>query len=177
MIGACATNDVNGSTSGLAGDRLLNMSDPSFVSLRVVDDDNVQAVIDLEVAPGQEDFVAPNVKSLAQAFATTKVWVRAVYAGDEPVGFVMVSDDDEKPRYYLWRFMIDHRHQGRGYGRQAMGLVHDYVRTRPGGDRVYLSYVPADGGPEGFYKGLGYEDTGRVHGGEVEAVLELVPGT
>jgi diamine N-acetyltransferase len=143
------------------------------VTLREVTDDNVQAVIDLRVSDHQEDFVAPNVKSLAQAFATTKVWVRAVYAGDEPVGFVMLSDDDEKPRYYLWRFMIDHGHQGKGYGTAAMALVHEYVRSRPSGDRIYLSYVPADGGPEPFYKGLGYVDTGVVHGGEREAVLEL----
>ena len=143
------------------------------ITLREVTDENVQAVIDLQVAPDQTNFVAPNVKSLAQAFAATKAWVRAIYAGDEPVGFAMLSDDDEKPRYYLWRFMIDHRHQHQGYGKRAMALIHDYVRTRPGGDRIYLSYVPEPGGPEGFYKSLGYEDTGRVHGGEVEAVLEL----
>ena len=148
------------------------MTDPN-VSLRPVDDDNVQAVIDLSVADDQHEFVAPNVKSLAQAFATTKVWVRAVYAEDVPVGFVMLSDDDEKPRYYLWRFMIDAKHQRRGIGREAMGLVHEYVRSRPGGDRIYLSYVPEDGGPEEFYKSLGYEDTGVEHDGELEAVLHL----
>ncbi|MEN8040924.1 MAG: GNAT family N-acetyltransferase [Actinomycetota bacterium] len=143
------------------------------VSLSEINDENVIQVIDLSVSPAQSDFVAPNVKSLAQAFATTKVWVRAVYAGDTLVGFVMLSDDEEKPRYYLWRFMIDHRYQGRGYGRAAMELVHEYVRTRPGGDRIYLSYVPADGGPEPFYKSLGYVDTGVEHGGELEAVLEF----
>ena len=148
------------------------MTDPN-VSLRPVDDDNVQAVIDLSVADDQHEFVAPNVKSLAQAFATTKVWVRAVYAEDVPVGFVMLSDDDEKPRYYLWRFMIDAKHQRQGIGREAMGLVHEYVRSRPGGDRIYLSYVPEDGGPEEFYKSLGYEDTGVEHDGELEAVLHL----
>ncbi|MGI9666487.1 MAG: GNAT family N-acetyltransferase [Acidimicrobiia bacterium] len=147
--------------------------DPRTVTLRLVDDDNVKAVIDLSVADDQDDFVAPNVVSLAQAFATTKVWVRAVYADDEPVGFVMLSDDDEKPRYYLWRFMIDQRYQRSGYGRHAMALVHEYVQTRPGGDRIYLSYVPSDGGPEGFYKSLGYEDTGDVHDGEHVAMLEF----
>lgn len=148
-------------------------SPAAVVTLREVTDDNVMAVIDLEVAPDQTGFVAPNVKSLAQAFATTNVWVRAVYADDEPVGFVMLSDDVDKPRYYLWRFMIARHHQGKGYGRQAMALVHDYVRSRPGGDRIHLSYVPADGGPELFYKGLGYVDTGRVEHGEREAVKEL----
>lgn len=143
------------------------------VELRPVDDDNVIAVIGLSVADDQADFVAPNVTSLAQAFAAPNVWVRAVYAGDDPVGFVMLSDDDERPRYYLWRFMIDRRYQHMGFGRQAMALVHDYVRTRPHGDRVYLSYVPAAGGPEDFYKRLGYVDTGVEHDGELEAVLAL----
>lgn len=143
------------------------------ISLREINDDNVSAVIDLSVSSDQVDLVAPNVMSLAQAFATTKVWVRAVYADSVPVGFVMLSDDDEKPRYYLWRFMIDEHHQGLGYGRQAMELVHDYVRSRPMGDRIYLSYVPADGGPEHFYKSLGYADTGVERDGELEAVLTL----
>jgi diamine N-acetyltransferase len=143
--------------------------------LRVVDDDNVDSVIDLAVSTDQESFVAPNIRSLAQAFATTRVWVRAVYADNTPVGFAMLSDDAEKPRYYLWRFMIDRRYQRMGFGKRAMDLVHEYVRTRPEGSRIYLSYVPADGGPGHFYKSIGYEDTGKVHGGEVEAVLALTP--
>ena len=143
------------------------------VTLRVVDSDNVRAIIDLSVSEAQSNFVAPNVWSLAEAYAADHVWVRAIYRDDEPVGFVMLSDDDTKPRYYLWRFMIDRRFQGKRYGVTAMELVHDYVRTRPGGEKIFLSYVPADGGPEAFYKGLGYVDTGRIHEGEKEAVLDL----
>ena len=145
----------------------------AFVSLREIDDDNVRAVIDLNVADAQRAFVAPNAVSLAQAYATTMVWPRAVYADDAAVGFAMLSDDHERPRYYLWRFMIDRRHQGKGFGRAAMELVEEYVRSRPGGDRLFLSYVPAQGGPEGFYRSLGYEDTGREKGGEREMVKEL----
>jgi diamine N-acetyltransferase len=145
----------------------------STVSLRVVNDDNVRQVIDLSVSPAQEDFVAPNAVSLAEAFATTMVWVRAIYADDTPVGFAMLSDNEEKPRYYLWRFMIDSQYQGMGFGAHAMSLIHDYVRSRPGGAQVYLSYVPRDGGPEPFYKALGYQDTGVEHGGEFEAILTL----
>ena len=150
---------------------MVQARDP--VELRVINDDNVMAVIEMSVAPDQTEFVAPNVHSLAQAFAATKVWVRAVYSGNDPVGFVMLSDDDEKPRYYLWRFMIDQRYQHLGFGRGAMALVHQYVRSRPGGDRIYLSYVPAEGGPEPFYKALGYLDTGVEDEGELEAVLDL----
>ena len=143
------------------------------ISLRVVDSDNVKAIIDLSVSEAQKEFVAPNVWSLAEAYAADHAWVRAIYRGDDPVGFVMLSDDHLQPRYYLWRFMIGEGFQGKGYGLVAMRLLHDYVRTRPGGDKVFLSYVRADGGPETFYKGLGYVDTGRVHSGEREAVLDL----
>jgi diamine N-acetyltransferase len=69
--------------------------------------------------------------------------------------------------------MIDARHQGKGYGSDALGLVHEYVRTRPRGQEIFLSYVPADGGPEGFYKKYGYQDTGRIEDGEREAAKNL----
>lgn len=143
------------------------------VRLRTIDRDNVRAITRLEVAPHQRAFVAPNAVSLAEYAVATKAWTRAVYADDDPVGYVLLSDDDEKPRYYLWRFMIDRRYQGLGFGRRAMALVIDYVRGRPGATGLYLSYVPAEGGPEGFYKKLGFVDTGRVHGGEAEAFLRL----
>lgn len=146
----------------------------AHISLRHVDDDNVRAVIDLSVSDSQSEFVAPNVHSLAEAFATTNVWVRAIYADDELVGFAMLSDNVDKPRYYLWRFMIDERFQRKGYGAAALDLIHDYVRTRPGGTEIYLSYVAADGGPEHFYKQYGYADTGRIEDGEHEAVKKLI---
>ncbi len=152
---------------GLAAD--LTGSD--VVELRELDEHAGRAVMRLRVAPAQLRFVAPNDVSLAQAFLTDDVWVRGVFAGDLPVGFAMLSTRDR--RYYLWRFMIDHRFQGRGYGRRAMELIIDEVRAMPEADRLYLSYVPKPGGPEGFYKGLGFVETGTTHGGEVEAVLEL----
>lgn len=143
------------------------------VSLRPLTEDNVRAVCRLEPAMHQRSFVAPNAISIAQAHVTTKVWVRVIYAGETPVGYLQLSDDDEQPRYYLWRFMVDGAFQGRGYGRRAMELLFEYVRGRPGGDRLYLSYVRAPGGPEAFYKSLGFVDTGRVHSGEHEAMVEF----
>lgn len=145
----------------------------AVVSLRQIDSENVRAITRLDVAPHQQGFVAPNAVSMAEYAVATLAWTRAIYADEEPVGYVLLSDDDEQPRYYLWRFMIDQRHQGLGFGKRAMDLVIDYVRSRPGADGLYLSYVPAEGGPEDFYKALGFVDTGRVHGGEVEALLRF----
>ena len=83
------------------------------------------------------------------------------------------NDQPEKPRYYLWRFMIDTEHQGRGYGKAAMKLLIEHVRTRPKATELFLSYVPHPQGPEHFYAKLGFADTGRVHDGEREMRLDL----
>lgn len=143
------------------------------VSLRVVTNENLEDVIALSVSPAQEAFVAPNIKSLAQAAVTDEAMFRAIYADDEPVGFLMLSERRAASRYYLWRFMIDARHQGNGYGKAATELLVDYVRQLPGATELFVSYVPGEGSPGAFYAKLGFVDTGRVHGDEVEAVLSL----
>ena len=149
-------------------------SPDSAVTLRAVDDDNVGQVIALRVTEAQDAFVARNVVSLAQAFAAGEgVWVRAIYADDVPVGFVMLSVNLEKPRYYLWRYMIDRRFQGMGFGRQALEQVIDYVRTLPNATELFLSYVPEEGGPGPFYEKLGFRNTGVEHGRELEMRLKL----
>ncbi len=145
----------------------------AVVNLRPISEDNVNAIIKLDVAETQKDLVAPNSVSIAQAAHTTDRWERAIYADGEPVGYVLLSENRTKPRYYLWRYMIDHRYQGMGFGRRAMELVIDYVRTLPNAAEMYVTYVPVDHGPRGFYAGLGFADTGVEHEGELEMKLEL----
>jgi len=143
------------------------------VSLREVTAETVREVCALSVAPDQRRFVATNAESIAEAYFTKEAWFRAVYAGEVPVGFVMLYDDPQKPEYYLWRFMIAAEHQGKGYGRRAMGLLVEHVKTRPGAEELLLSYVPGEGSPETFYGSLGFEPTGEVEDGEVVMRLRL----
>jgi diamine N-acetyltransferase len=145
----------------------------SDVELREVTRETVRRICALTVAPDQNQFVAPNAISIAEAYFSPKAWFRAVYAGDEPVGFLMLSDDVEKREYFLWRLMIADGQQGKGYGRRAIQLLIDEVRTRPGATELKTSYVPGEGGPEGFYRTLGFEPTGEMDEGEVVARLKL----
>ena len=149
------------------------------VTLREITSDTVVAVTRLAVAPAQQGFVASNALSLAQALFSDDAWYRAVYADDELVGFVMLSDETLKasppaePNVGLWRLMIDQRHQRRGIGREVIGQVLAYVRSRPGVHSFYTSYVPEPGGPEGFYLGLGFVPNGEIDDGEVVVVYPL----
>jgi len=69
------------------------------VTLGEITDRNREAVA-LRVAPGQERFVGSVRSALAEAagYPHAKPWYRAVCAGGEPVGFVMVSWDVEPGR-------------------------------------------------------------------------------
>ena len=145
----------------------------AVVSLREITGDTVRAIIRLKVKPEQTSFVADNATSIAQAYFEPKAWFRAIYADETPVGFVMLFDDPEKPEYFLWRYMIDARYQRLGFGRQALLLFIDHVRTRPGATELFTSYVPGEGSPQPFYAGLGFVETGEVDEGENVIKLAL----
>ena len=144
------------------------VSKQSVVNLREVTRENLRAVLRLKVAPEQEHFVASNAISIAQAhFYPEVAWFRAIYADETPVGFMMLSDDATKPRYFLWRLMIDARYQKFGFAAKAMELLFEYVRTRPGAKEILVSCVPGEDGPSGFYEKLGFTPTGEIEDDEI----------
>ena len=145
----------------------------SEVTLREIDADTVRAICNLAVRPDQLKFVAPNAVSIAQAYFEKRAWFRAIYADETPVGFAMIEDWPEKPEYFLWRFMIDARWQRMGFGRSALGLIIEHVRTRPGATELMTSVVQAEGGPQPFYESLGFEPTGEYEEGEALLRLRL----
>ncbi len=145
------------------------------IALWPVTEDNLRDIFKLEVREDQKEFVAPNAVSIAQAhYNQEHAWYRAIYADDTPVGFVMLYDDPYEPEYFLWRFMIAAPYQGMGYGRRALQLVVDYVKTRPQATELFTSFVPAAGGPGPFYRKFGFVETGEVDDEENVARLELV---
>jgi len=148
----------------------------STVSLREISKETVVQICKLSdtLSKKQKKMVAPNGQSIAQAHFSDNAWFRAIYAGEEPVGFIMLYDDPANQEYFLWRLMVAGPHQGNGYGREAVVQMIDYVKARPGGEYLYTSYVPIEGGPEMFYRKLGFEPTGEVDHGEVVARLNLI---
>jgi diamine N-acetyltransferase len=89
------------------------------------------------VTPAQERFVSGVADSLIEAaeepHGRAQPW--ALYAGESPVGFVMWSDEVGSPDYiphYLWKLLVDERHQRQGFGTAALDLVAAYFRARPG---------------------------------------------
>jgi diamine N-acetyltransferase len=145
----------------------------SSISLREVTAETVRAICRLEVNEEQKHFVAPNAVSIAEAYFESKAWFRAIYADDTPVGFLMLYDDPEEPNYFLWRFMVDAHYQKMGFGKRAMDLLVEYVRTRPGAHELRLSCHPGEQGPEPFYRKYGFALTGKMIDREAEMRIDL----
>jgi diamine N-acetyltransferase len=154
-------------------DESQSITQTSTVSLREVTAETVSTICRLEVNELQKHFVAPNALSIAQAYFEPKAWFRAIYADETPVGFLMLYDDPEKPEYFLWRYMVDARYQKLGFGKKAMDLLVEYVRTRPNAKHLTLSCHPGNDGPEPFYRHYGFTRTGEWMDGEAVMIIDL----
>jgi RimJ/RimL family protein N-acetyltransferase len=157
---------------------------PTDVRLVEITPAAASAVLALRTHPNQERFVAPMAASFADALfpevvdgAPVVPWMRAIEADGDLAGFVMLTDVTEHhPVPYLWRLLVDRRHQRRGIGARTIALLVDRLR-RDGHDELLVSWSPGPGGPEPFYRGLGFEPTGEVEDGEVVARLTFTAAT
>lgn len=143
--------------------------------LEVLTEANREAAIALRVRPDQWRYVATVEQSLIDAgeHRPDAVWHRLIYDDDILVGFVMAGWFDGHPLFDsgLWRLLVDAEHQGRGYGRFAVGEVVREARRR-GRDRLTVFYHPGPDGPERFYEKLGFLRNGKS-GDDEEVQAEL----
>ncbi len=145
----------------------------SGVSLRTITRANFRPIMRLTVDDTQQDFVADNWASVAEAYVEESFQPLAIYHEDEPVGFTMYGLEDTRDRWWIIRLMVDERHQGKGYGRAAMLLLIDLMRTRHGMRDIFTSYIPANDVASRLYLQLGFQDTGEMDEGEVLVRLDL----
>ncbi|HOG46663.1 MAG TPA: GNAT family N-acetyltransferase [Anaerolineae bacterium] len=130
------------------------------------------------LSPAQRAMVADNAVSIAQAHFSESTWLRVIYAGRDPVGFIMLhfgSDYDDGidcPGVFLWRLMIAGPHQGKGYGKAALASLLQHLRAQ-GWRELFTSCGRGEGSPEGFYLKLGFTPTGDWYDDEIELVLPI----
>lgn len=154
---------------------------PGSVELVELEPATVHRYGALEVHPTQRHLVATMGQSFADACVPGRddgggavvPWFRGVAADGEPAGFVMTTEPTHtSPEPYLWRLLVDRRHQGRGVGATVVRALADRYRAA-GHTSLTVSWVPGPGSPEPFYVALGFVPTGEVDHGEVVARLDL----
>lgn len=144
------------------------------MELRAITEQNYQKILDLSTGAGQEEFVARNVRSLAQAWVfRDRARPYALYEGEEPVGFIMFDWRPEKKWVEIWRLMIDHRFQGKGYGRAAVQKALEFLRESGLFEKVQINYVEENQGAKHLYRSMGFQETGAMEGNEVVMEMDL----
>ena len=160
-----------------------------MLELKKINRKNVADILNLEVFDNQKSFVATNNSSIIEAYiAITEnnhVFTFGIYKDATLIGFLMIgfdvnSDDEGAPRiakgnYNIWRFMIDKKFQGKGFGKKAMDLALEFVKTFPCGTAKYcsLSYESDNIVARQFYKSVGFVETDEKDGDEIVAIMKL----
>ena len=146
------------------------------VILKCITEDNFLDAFHLKLRKDQEEFVSHPIRSLAQAYVyRNQCQPFGIYQDEEMVGYVMVIYDYDVPEYDIWHMMIDEARQGRGYGKEALKRVLEYIATKPFGEsnQVVLTCNQQNIPGLRLYRSLGFQETGNVDEDEIEMVKIL----
>ena len=142
------------------------------VLLKPVTADNYYACVALSTDESQKHMV-PSAGLALSGFAPSHgMTPTAVYSGDTVVGLMMHGRDERDGRYWLSAFLIDKKHQRRGYGKKALDLLIRELKDK-GVEALYLSYTPDNASAWRLYRSLGFVRTGERVNGDIAAKLDL----
>ena len=146
-----------------------------MISLRIIDEENFVKCISLKLTIEQQEHIASNCYSLAEAYAMRNSLSipipYAVYFEEDIVGFVMFeyqpfienNPEFDEAVFYISRMMIDKKYQGKGYGREALQQAIDFMKSYPEKAKaVVLSCSKDNSKAYKLYKTFGFQFTGEV---------------
>lgn len=158
-----------------------------MITLRKITLENRRQVFNVEVSEEQRRFVASNLSSIATAYVLATNGGHpmpfAIYNDETVVGFVLIVygitsytlPKIAEGNYNILRFMIGEQYQRRGYGRESMKKILEYIRTFPKGSAEYcwIQYEPDNINAKKLYEDFGFRDNGEIVDNEIVTVLKL----
>lgn len=130
-----------------------------IVTLTKITKHNYEAVCELEVTEGQEDYVASNTWSPVEAAYNREYSARAICANGEPVGFFMWVQESAS-KISIWRFMVDKNHQQKSIGRKSLNLALEEIKKTANLKEIEICYSPKNPVAKRFYSSFGFVEIG-----------------
>jgi len=141
-----------------------------LISLKIIDQNNWEECINLKLKQEQQGFIASNLYSIAESKFLPYMDIKSIYFKEKLIGFAMYGIDSDDHNYWIYRFMIDERFQGQGYGKYAMKLIIEDIRSRNDcTDVIWLGYQPENELARRLYASVGFEEVGMAPWGEMLA--------
>ncbi|UZJ77961.1 GNAT family N-acetyltransferase [Fictibacillus sp. KU28468] len=145
-----------------------------MIELKPVDRGNWEEALQLKVKKEQEHFVPSVAVSLAKVYIKpdgddVEYLPFAIYAEGMMVGFIMHAFEEQNDNmYWINGFLIDEKHQGKGYGKRAMIEMISWIEERfPHSRETRLTVHQENQRAAVLYKRLDYLPTGDVYDGEI----------
>lgn len=147
-----------------------------MIELKEITWKNFWEVINLKPSEFQSEFLPSNAVFMAEAYVNLKFKYPdvcfALYNESEPVGFtkiVYVPKNKEpynftEDAYMIDAIMIDSKHQGKGYGKEAIYQVLKYIDSKPLGeaDSIKLSCYDDNFIAINIYEKVGFNKTDKL---------------
>lgn len=138
-----------------------------MLSIREIDAQNVFDVCELTtnrngVGTIMEKYLCCNAVSVAESKYYPEMHPKAIYDGDVLIGFFMYRrTEQETETATICRFMIDHKFQGRGLGREAFSCILKGLKVQ-GVQKVVLMIDNANEIAKKLYTSFGFFFTGKI---------------
>ncbi|TDL70635.1 GNAT family N-acetyltransferase [Paenibacillus amylolyticus] len=133
------------------------------VTLRPITKENEFECINLKPREDQLDLVASNADSLIHATKEITSKPYGIFAENQMVGFILYDNEIYNDGYYwILRFMIDEKYQGKGYGKLAIQEVIRMLQERSDCQQIRVSHVPHNITANALYKRIGFQETGEL---------------
>jgi len=152
------------------------MTQSPEISINPITEANWEEAANLRISPEQIDFLTPNVYSIAESKFHLELVPCAIYAGATMVGFLMYCRDPRDDQYWIYRFMIDERFQGRGYGKTALQQLIEIIRAFPNAPELNVGFDLENHVAANLYKSAGFIEGGLAPWGERTAKLTFSNG-
>lgn len=143
------------------------------ISLSKVTKYNYELVCDLQVTQEQDQYLASNTWSIVESMFNDGHETRAICLDGTPIGFFMWVKETED-RTSIWRFMVDSKHQNKGFGRKALHLALDEIRSERMVKEIEICYDPENSVAKDFYASFGFKEVGLdADGDEMLAIISV----
>jgi diamine N-acetyltransferase len=134
--------------------------------------ENFWDCIELAVAEEQVDFVTSNAISIAQSKIQPECIPLAVYDDSTMVGFIMYCMDEDDNEYWIYRMMIDKKHQSKGYGKKSLEKLLNVIKQDSSRNKIFLGVHKESTYAIKLYKHFGFDFNGQIYGNEHIMKLE-----
>jgi diamine N-acetyltransferase len=113
-----------------------------------------------ELLPEQTAFICSE-STIQQALTQSNCIGFYAYEGQTPFGFALLREF-ETSKFFLWDYIIDKNHQGKGYGKKFLMMLLVLLRNDYSARMITTTYIYGNEIAKNLYERIGFIETDVV---------------